>query len=197
MVYCIGLTGNIASGKSTVAGFFRELGIQVLNADQISRQLTVPGTYSYKQIAHRYGSSVIGADHQLDRKKLRAIIFADIQERLWLEQLLHPQIRKQIAQEVALCTTPYCVIEIPLLMDKKHYPYLNRVLLVLSPIEVQIQRIISRDQCTEEQARAIIAAQPAVEHRKGIADDILVNEGDLEYLKREVLKLHQHYLKTE
>ena len=120
MVYCVGLTGNIACGKSTVAAYFNQLGIQVLNADHISRQLTLEGTPVYKNIVSRYGLLILEEQNQLNRKKLREIIFANPQERLWLEQLLHPQIRQQLAQDVALCSSAYCMVEIPLLYDKKH-----------------------------------------------------------------------------
>ncbi len=194
MIYCVGLTGNIASGKSTVASFFEQLGIYVLNADHVAKQLTLKGTEAYNKISSHFGSQIIQSDKQLNRKKLRDIIFSNLKERLWLEQLLHPQIRQQLAKEVVLSTSAYCIVEIPLLNDKENYPYLHRILLVTSPIELQIKRLMTRDQCSRNQALAIIATQPSNDERIAQADDILVNTGALNKLKDEVRRLHINYL---
>lgn len=193
MTYCVGLTGNIASGKSTVASLFATLGVQVLNADVISKQLTSKGTAAHQAIIQHYGSAVVDDQDQLNRKKLRELIFSNPKERLWLEQLLHPMIRQQLAEQVTVCTTPYCIIEIPLSIDKNNYPYLNKILLVISPIEQQIERLMHRDQCTKAQALAIISAQPSIEQRRSNADDVLINDDGMEQLCHEVKQLHQNY----
>ncbi|RUR12945.1 dephospho-CoA kinase [Legionella sp. km772] len=194
MVYCVGLTGNIASGKSTVAAFFEALDIGVLNADSISKQLTQKGAEAYDLILEHFGSQILENDRQLNRKKLRDIIFTNAEHRLWLEQLLHPLIRQQLAQEVESCTSPYCIVEIPLLKNKQNYPYLQRVLLVTSPIDTQIKRLMDRDGCSQEQALAIISTQPSNKERLAQADDVLTNKGDLNKLKTEVNSLHLKYL---
>jgi dephospho-CoA kinase len=142
----------------------------------------------------RYGPLILEDQRQLDRKKLRDIIFANHQERLWLEHLLHPQVRQQLAQDVAQCSSLYCIVEIPLLYNRKQYPYLHRVLLITSTIEIQVKRITTRDQCTEEQALSIIATQQSIEERSKTADDIVVNNDDLHYLLQETDKLHHKYL---
>jgi len=195
MVYCIGLTGNIASGKSTVALLFNQLGVPIFNADSVSRQITLKGTKAYNKIMAHFGPSVVTKEEALDRKKIRNIIFSNPQERIWLEHLMHPIIRQQLKKEIASCTGPYCIVEIPLLKDKKGYPYINRILVVTSPIELQVQRIITRDQCTEAQAWAIIATQPSIEERIKNADDILENNSGANELKQAVKQLHLNYLK--
>lgn len=194
MKYCVGLTGAIASGKSTVAHYFNQLGIQIINADTVAKQLVSMGTYSYQQIVNRHGPSILTEEKQLNRKKLRELIFNDADERLWLEQLLHPQIRLQLIKEINETTSPYCMAEIPLLKNKKDYPVLNRVLLVMSPLETQIQRIIIRDHCTKNQALAIIKTQPSIEDRLKLADDVLINDCDLNALENKVNQLHTQYL---
>jgi dephospho-CoA kinase len=193
MTYCVGLTGNIASGKSTVALLFNQLGAEIINADTISKQLTLKDTEAYNDIVARYGSLVMNEDGQLNRKTLRTIIFSNVKERKWLEQLLHPRIRKEIERQVTSSTAPYCIVEIPLLYDKSQFPYLHRVLLVTSPRALQIQRIIERDHCTEQHALSIIATQPSQEQRLNLADDVLINDMGLDHLKQEVEMLHEKY----
>lgn len=196
MVYCVGLTGGIASGKSTVAELFSELGIQVIYADKISRELTAKDQEAYLQIVAHYSTKILNDDETLNRRQLRTIIFADPQERLWLEQLLHPLIRQKIKEQVDSCVTPYCIVEIPLLIDKEKYPYINSILLVNAPIETQIARVIQRDQCTKEQALAILAAQPELNVRLKAADEVLVNNLGFNELRIAVNRLHHNYLST-
>lgn len=194
MVYCIGLTGNIASGKSTVAKVFKELGVAVFNADTVAKQITLKGTKAYNEIVQHFGTIVLTQEQQLDRKKLRDIIFNQEKERIWLEQLLHPEIRQHLEYAVASCKGPYSIVEIPLLKNRIHYPYIQRVLVVISSIEIQVQRIIDRDKCTESQALSIIATQPSINERLAYADDILENNLDLEHLKHAIQQLHLNYL---
>jgi dephospho-CoA kinase len=195
MVYCIGLTGNIASGKSTVALLFNQLGVPVFNADAVSKKITLKGSAAYNEIVSHFGPGILTTtEEQLDRKKLGAIIFSKPKERIWLENLLHPKIRQELEKEVALCTGPYCVVEIPLLKNKSHYPYINRILVLTSPVSMQVKRIIKRDKCTEEHALAIIATQPSIQERLDSADDSLVNDAGMSELERAVERLHQKYL---
>lgn len=194
MVYSVGLTGNIASGKSTVAEFFSELGVDVINADRISKELTSKNTPYYQSILSHFGASVVLGNGDLDRRRLRDIVFSDNKERLWLENLLHPAIRKKIEDKIKECTSPYCLIEIPLLFNKKHYPYLQKVLLVTAPLESQLDRVIKRDNCSREQALDILATQPSLKQRMEAADDVLNNESGLIELKAKVNELHKKYL---
>jgi dephospho-CoA kinase len=194
MVYSVGLTGGIASGKSTAAELFSELGVQVINADKISRELTAKDQTALNRIVAHYGHEILTETGELNRRALRDIIFSNPKERIWLEQLLHPLIRQKIQEQVEACTTAYCIVEIPLLIDKKLYPYLNRILLVKAPIETQISRVVQRDQCSREQALAILAAQPDMNLRLQNADDVLVNDLRVDELKTAVHNLHQKYL---
>ncbi|KTC93519.1 dephospho-CoA kinase [Fluoribacter dumoffii] len=194
MVYCVGLTGGIGSGKTTVAELFSRLGIEVIHADKISRELTQKDKSAYKRILEHYGNRILLDDGELDRSKLREIIFSDPKERDWLEHLLHPLIREVIKQRVAASLSPYCMIEIPLLISKEAYPYINRILLLCAPEELQISRLMQRDQCSKEQAQAILAAQPDIEKRLDSADDIVINNRDIEQLSQKVNDLHYTYL---
>lgn len=194
MVYCVGLTGDIASGKTTVAKLFSQLGIEVIHADQISRELTKKDQPAYNEIIKHYGGEVIYEDKEINRNKLRNIIFSNKEERAWLEALLHPLIRQEIKNRVNASITPYCIVEIPLLITKQNYPYINRVLLVNASKEVQIERIQKRDHCTREQALAILLAQPHLNQRLENADDVIINNNHLEELEKLVNHLDQKYL---
>lgn len=196
MVYSVGLTGNIASGKSTVAKLFMNLGVHVISADRIARQLTEKEKPDYQRIVSHFGSSILDVNKELDRRALREIVFNHPNERLWLEKLLHPSIRTKIQEEVSICTAPYCLVEIPLLTRKLDYPFLNRILVVTAPLEIQINRVTTRDNCSKAHALAILSTQPAIEDRLELADDVLSNDKDLSALEYQVHKLHQSYLKN-
>lgn len=192
-VYCVGLTGNIASGKSTVASLFSALGISVLSADVISKQLTMKNGLAYSAMLQHYGVSLLQTDGEFNRQRLRKLIFNDPIEKKWLEQLLHPLIRRELTAQVNNCTSPYCIVEIPLHINKEHYPYLNRILLIISPTVQQMSRLIQRDQCDQSIARAIIAQQPSIEERLKTADDVLMNDEDQDKLADKVYRLHKQY----
>lgn len=194
MIFSVGLTGNIASGKTTVAKIFSDLGIKVLNADQISRELSSRDSTAYNKIVEHFSSSILLENKELNRRLLRDIIFNNPDERLWLENLLHPVIREELERQINLCKTDYCVVEIPLLIDRKNYPYLNRILLVTAPLEVQIERVKKRDNCSKEQALAILSAQPDMEQRLKNADDIITNDAGFDRLKKTVIDLHIKYM---
>ncbi|MGL6028617.1 MAG: dephospho-CoA kinase [Legionella sp.] len=194
MVYCVGLTGNIASGKSCVSAVFATFGITVINADNIARTLSAQHGLAYAAIIEHFGRDILLHDQSIDRKKLRTIIFSDAKERLWLEGLLHPLIRQQIEQEIAQCSSTYCMIEIPLLLDKTHYPYLNKILVVIAPVEEQITRVMARDKCTRQQALAVLATQPDNELRIKQADDLIINDAGFDELKSKAAMLHRHYM---
>lgn len=194
MVFCVALIGNIASGKSSVAKAFADLGVDVFHADHIARDLTQKNTTCYQQIVTHFGTKILNDEGEINRRQLRQLVFAEAKERLWLEQLLHPLIRQQIALSVSRSTTPYCLIEIPLLVDKTNYPYLNQILLVTCSKEPQIRRLIQRDKCNKAEALAIINTQPQNEDLLKIADACLINEGSLSKLNERVLTYHRKYL---
>lgn len=193
-MFCVGLTGNIASGKSTAAAFFAALGIEVISADSIARHLTQPGEPAFEQIIDHFGQTFKTESGDLDRRKLRELIFNHPKEKEWLESLLHPLIRKTIADQIKRCQSPYCMIEIPLLPNKKDYPYLDRILFIQANSTLQIQRLMARDNTTHQEALSILSTQANESKHLAVADDILVNHGSEADLKHHVSVLHQRYL---
>ena len=194
-MYCIGLTGSIASGKSTVAAHFAQLGIDVISADHISRTLVNRDQPALQEITRHFGKSVLTQSGELNRRHLRELIINNANERVWLENLLHPLIREKIKQDIAHCKSAYCIIEIPLLTNKSVYPYLNRILLVLADPEQQITRIMARDHCSRDQASALLATTRADDDkRRLIADDIVVNDASMSLLQIQAEQLHAQYL---
>lgn len=194
MVYCIGLTGNIASGKSTVATLFANFGACVISADAISKQLTAKNQSATHQIIAHFGKRIEFHPGEINRKQLRTLIFSDPVAKKWLEDLLHPLIRQGIEEELAKTKSPYCIIEIPLLIDKALYPYLNKILLVTAPLASQIERVMKRDHCTKEEALVILGNQASLEKYSEGADDLLHNDLGLDELKQKVEVLHRAYL---
>ena len=194
MVFCIGLTGTIGSGKSSVLNCFSQLGSEIINADDVSKKLTMQGSPALKKIIHHFGPSIMHASGDLNRRALRDRIFKDPNERLWLEKWLHPLIRKEIKRRIQQIKSPYCVIEIPLLTDKSRYPYLQRVLLIQTTLELQIARCMARDHHSKDEILAILATQADNQTLSSLADDTIINTGPLEALQTEVEKLHTKYL---
>jgi len=193
-MYCVGLTGNIASGKSTVSQFFKKKGIIVISADEAARKLTAIHQPALAAIANYFGQSILTLSGELNRAALRELVFKDPKKRLWLEELLHPLIRQYIQDKIKESQSPYSVIEIPLLNKRSDYPYLDRILLILATHEQQIERVILRDNCSREQAEAILASQIDNNLRQEFADDIISNTDSLLELEKKVEKLHQQYL---
>lgn len=191
----IGLTGGLGSGKSTVAALFEERGVSIIDADKLSRVVVQPDKPAYEAIVERYGQEVCLPNHHLDRAKLRNLIFNQPNERLWLEGLLHPKIRAAIVADIPKQTGPYCIVVIPLLVETLPYPFLERILVVDVDPELQIERVMARDECSHSKAVQIISTQASREHRLNYANDVITNNGDLAELTTQVQKLHERYLK--
>ena len=191
----IGLTGGIASGKSTVAQRFQELGVPIVDADESARSVVAPGTAGLEQISRRFGAEVLTAAGELDRRALRNLIFADLSMRRDLEAILHPLIRADMDKNAALAKGPYLVMAIPLLVEGGDLNRVDRVLVVDATEEVQLQRVMTRDGNDLTQARAILAAQANRENRLKAADDVLLNTGSVSELRQAVDELHQRYLR--
>lgn len=194
-MFCVGLTGNIGTGKSTVLNQFQQLGIETISADIIAKNLTNPGGLALQPIIGYFGPDILKNDQSLNRAALKKIIFNDPVKRQYLEQLLHPLIKAGILEAVQKIQSPYGVIEIPLLFQHSDYPYLDRIVLVMMrSLQEQIQRIIKRDNCLLEEAEKILAVQSAHPSRMHIANDIIYNDETIETLKAQILNLHQQYL---
>ncbi|MDH5409312.1 MAG: dephospho-CoA kinase [Gammaproteobacteria bacterium] len=194
MTLCIGLTGGIGSGKSTVANMFIEKGVPVIDMDVIAHQLVEPGQPALEKIVALFGKSVLLDDGQLDRKTLRELIFAKSSARHQLEQILHPRIRQEVQQQIKAVESPYCIIAIPLLLETNQQDLVQRILVVDSSEEHQIERTVKRDLCNAEQVKSIIHNQIDRATRVSQADDIIDNTSDQAYLQEQVDKLHQTYL---
>ena len=192
--WTVGLTGGIGSGKSAVSERFARLGIAIVDADIASRVVVEPGRPALVAIAEHFGADILTSDGVLDRAALRARVFADTGERRWLEALLHPRINEYIRAELEAADSPYAILAHPLLVETGQTRICNRVLVVDVPESVQIERTMARDGNSEAQVRAILAAQASREDRISAADDVIVNDRDLEHLNREVVRLHTLYL---
>jgi dephospho-CoA kinase len=190
----IGLTGGIASGKSAVADAFARRGVPVIDSDHLAREVVAPGTAGLAAVTAEFGPGVLAADGSLDRRQLRALVFADAARRRRLESILHPAIRAAMAERVAAVTAPYVVLAIPLLTETGQRGSVDRVLVVDCAPELQKSRLIARDAESAAQADAILAAQASRAARLAIADDTLDNSASLEALDAAVGALHQRYL---
>jgi dephospho-CoA kinase len=191
----IGLTGGIASGKSTVAQRFMELGVPVIDADVAARTVVAPGKPGLADVLKRFGSGVLAENGELDRRALRDLIFSDPGARRDLEAILHPLIRADIDQSAESASGPYVVMAIPLLVEGGSNDRVDRILVVDVDEAVQLQRVMARDGSTEEQARAILASQASRSARLAAADDVLRNTGTVTDLRQGVDHLHERYLR--
>ena len=190
----IGLTGGIGSGKSTVTKYFSRLGVPIIDADEISHELIKPNSPLYKKIIKYFGNEILSKNKQIVRKKLRGLVFSNKNKRLWLENLIHPCIRKQINNNIKLLKTPYCIVTVPLLFETKFPPKIDRVLVIDCPKNMQIHRVCKRNQCSINHAKAIIDAQINRKERLLHANDIIYNTKSLLELKKMVKRMHEHYL---
>ena len=194
-MFVVGLTGGIGSGKSAVSHQFEALGIRVVDADIVAREVVEPGEPALKQIAKRFGQNILLENGALDRAKLREIVFKTPKQRDWLEQLLHPLIRESIMDQLESADSSYAILSSPLLLETDQHLLVNHVLVVDVPVEIQIARTMARDTNTEEQVRAIIAAQMDRNERRSRADELIDNSGDENNLKAIVEALHNKLLK--
>jgi dephospho-CoA kinase len=189
----VGLTGGIGSGKTTVADLFAKKGVPLIDADIIARELTQPNMSAFTQIVAHFGKDIVLPNGELNRTRLREIIFNDAKERLWLESLLHPKIRDHMAKQIAALKTPYCIAIIPLLLEVEFYALINRILVVDLPEAMQIERVVKRDRTEKSLVEAILKSQAHRQDRLHRAHDIIHNEGNLEDLAQQVTVLHKKY----
>ncbi len=193
-MFVVALTGGIASGKSTAANYFQELDIDVISADQISRDLTAPGSECEETIIQHFGAEHVVTDGHLDRRKCRLVIFSEPEKKTWLENLLHPKIRRIIQIKLTQVRSAYAVVEIPLLVESNSYEYIDRVCVIDTDHKTQLTRATARDHSNIESIKQIIAQQALKKDRLAIADDIIINNGNLDTLKKRVQELNHLYL---
>lgn len=190
----VGLTGGVASGKTRAEQCFRDLAVEVIDADQVSRDILAPGQPALADVYQRFGTQLAKPDGQLDRRALRELIFADAQARADLEQITHPRIVDAIRRWIDGCVGPYCVVSAALMIGGSSRALVDRVLVIDASDELRMQRLIARDGTTPELARAMIQAQLPREARLAAADDIIGNEGSEADLRLAVEACHRRYL---
>ncbi|SBT13734.1 dephospho-CoA kinase [Vibrio celticus] len=195
MAIIIGLSGGIASGKTTVANLFNEhFNIDIVDADIVAREVVALGSDGLKQITEHFGESILLDDGTLNRSRLRELIFSDPKEKQWLNDLLHPMIRDKIDSDLSKITSPYGLLVAPLLVENQMQGMADRVLIVDVPTEVQIERTMSRDNVSREQVASILKSQASREQRLAVADDVIKNHTKNQELLPQITDLHQKYL---
>jgi dephospho-CoA kinase len=193
-IFRVGLTGGIASGKTTVANMFGELGAVLIDTDIIAREVVDKGSPGLARVVDKFGNSVLDADGGLDRRAMRSIVFADDEKRLQLEEVLHPLIRTETERQMRTKTGPYQLIIVPLLVESPLKDRLDRILVVDCSRESQLERLLARDLETPQQAHRMLAAQSSREDRLALADDVIVNDASLQLTWRQVADIHRRYL---
>jgi dephospho-CoA kinase len=193
--FVVGLTGGIGSGKSAATGFFAALGIAVVDTDAIAHELTVAGGAAMPALVAEFGPAVTTADGALDRGGMRRLAFADPAARGRLEGILHPLIREVSEKRCRDAVSPYVILAVPLLVESASYrERCARIAVVDCPESLQVSRVMARSGLTVEEVRAIMLAQASRAQRLAVADDVLVNDGDLHHLESQVAEVHRKYL---
>lgn len=190
----VGLTGGVASGKTTVARMFATHGVTVIDTDEIARDVVAPGSPALAKVAAAFGPEVLNADGTLNRARMRELVFAAPEKRHALEAILHPAILEEMERRSSSAPGPYHILVVPLLIETDLVLRVDRVLVVDVTEEIQLRRLLARDAGGEAQARAMLAAQITPAERLARAHDVISNEGSLDALAKQVNKLHQHYL---
>ena len=194
-MYVVAITGGIGSGKTTVANQFAALGIEVVDADLIAREVVAPGTPALAAITSHFGPEILTEQGLLDRRVLRERIFSDQAAKSWLNALLHPIIRSEMLRQCAAVSSPYCLLVVPLLVENRLTELADRVLVIDVDEATQIERTCHRDGVSREQAQAILASQANRSERLAMADDVLDNQsGTTETIRERILALHETYL---
>ena len=191
----IGITGGIGSGKTAATDRFANLGVDIVDADLMSREVVKPGSPALTAIAKRFGADrILLADGSLNRRELRHIIFNDAEQKAWLEALLHPLIREEIVRRLQLCRPPYCLLSSPLLLETDQQKMCDRILLIDAPEQLQLERTQLRDNTSQDAVKTIMASQLTRDQRRSMANDIILNDADLPSLHAAVDKQHNLYL---
>lgn len=190
----VGLTGGIGSGKTAATEQFQQLGITVVDADVVAREVVVPGSPALAQIAEHFGTQILDASGTLDRAQLRQIIFSNPSEKFWLEALLHPLIRTEILHQLGRAQSPYAILVSPLLFETGQHQLVDRTLLIDAPESLQVARASARDNNSVQSIRNIMANQMPRVQKLAMADDVICNDRDLAALQANVVTQHQKYM---
>ncbi len=190
----VGLTGGLGSGKSTVAGIFRKLGIRIIDADQVVRELTRPDCREFDRIVDYFGDGVVGSDGSLDRARLGRIVFSDPQKREILESILHPPVRERMHRQIKPSVYGYCILEVPLLIETGQHQDMHRVIVVTCERDTKTKRLINDRGMSSAAIDRILATQTDEQTRIQYANDLINNDGTLAELENQALRLHEKYL---
>lgn len=190
----VGLSGGIGSGKTAASDTFAELGVNIVDADIVAREVVEPGSKALKSIAKHFGNDILLNDGSLNRANLRQRIFSSPDEKSWLENLLHPIIRQEIKHQLSQSNSAYTILVSPLLFETDQQELVDRTLLIDVPEELQITRASQRDNNSAEQIQKIIDSQLPRNVKLKKADDVICNDKAIEYLKSEIEKIHSYYL---
>lgn len=193
-MFVIGLTGGIGSGKTAASDYFKQLGIDIVDADVAARVVVEPGTPGLNRITAHFGEDILLKTGELNRALLRQRIFSNPAEKKWLEELLHPLIAREIDRQLAETSSPYVIFVSPLLLETQQHQRCNRILVVDAQVDTQVERAAARDNNSADMIRAIIKNQMPREARLDRADDVLLNDADIDTLHKRIEILHRQYL---
>jgi len=191
----IGLTGGIATGKSTICRLFSKHDVPIIDADIIARQLVEPGQIALHEIVHTFGADIVQKNGRLNRPALRQLIFSNSEAKKQLEAILHPKISQQLQQQSNELSSAYCILAIPLLIESNLQQSVDRILVIDSSIELQLERLCQRDNLSPADAQLMINSQCSREQRLEFADDIITNNHSLNDLEKIIFNLNQKYRK--
>ena len=194
-MFVVGLTGGIGSGKSAATAIFEDLGIDVVDADLASREAVLPGSKALDQIQKKFGNEILLEDQSLNRARLREIIFDNSEDKTWLEQLLHPEIRHIIQSKLENSSSEYVILVSPLLFETDQHEFCNTTILIDSSLNSQISRTSKRDSVSEDSVKKIISAQMSRDDKLKIAKIVINNDDSLEQLESNVKKVHENLIK--
>ena len=193
--YVVGLTGGIGSGKSAATEAFKSLGISIVDADEVARDVVAVGSEGLRSIVGRFGSDILLEGGQLNRPALRERVFSNESDKHWLNQLLHPLIRAKMLADIDAAPSAYCILSVPLLIENSMESLCDRVIVVDCPESLQLSRALQRDGSSRETIESIMASQASRKERLQKADDVIDNTGSLDALHEQVALLHQQYVK--
>ncbi len=191
----VGLTGGIGSGKSAAANFFVELGVDLIDADDLAKNVLNKNSKGYELFINEFGEQYLDNDKNIDRGLLRKTIFNDSNKKNKLENIIHPQVRSGIEEFIRTSKSDYCIVVVPLIYETRSSSYYDRILVIDCDEEIQINRSAIRDNTENKEIKKIISKQASREERLSIADDVILNNRTLDSLKEEVIKLHKKYIK--
>ena len=191
----VGLTGGIGSGKSAAAKFFVELGVDLIDADNLAKNVLNKNSKGYELFINEFGEQYLDNNKNIDRDLLRKTIFNDSDKKNKLENIIHPQVRSDIEEFIKTSKSDYCIVVVPLIYETKSSSYYDRILVIDCDEEIQINRSAIRDNTENKEIKKIISKQASREERLSIADDVILNNRTLDSLKEEVIKLHKKYKK--